>query len=195
MSTSLRELTVPEFAVWTTVNQGPGSFQAYLVSASELSTALAELEEELATMEVNAVVSSARSAEELIEESRTLVGTVLVDACGFETEDWSLLDRRRSTLQPGTFIFVTTPQSFDTFMRAAPHLSSFFGANVFTQPDSEHQRRERADARAARLASLRAWSGMNDDEVIARATAKTLARDPEYAEWLVLLGRGDLLDE
>jgi hypothetical protein len=30
--------------------------------------------------------------------------------------------------------------------------------------------------------------------VIAAAAEQTLPRDPEFAEWLVLLGRGDLLD-
>jgi hypothetical protein len=85
MSIPLRALTIPEFALWTTVNQGPGSFQAYLVSASEISTTLAELEEELATMEVHSILSSARSAEELIGESQALVGTVLISATGSRT--------------------------------------------------------------------------------------------------------------
>ena len=44
-----------------------------------------------------------------------------------------------------------------------------------------------------RLESLRQWSGMTDEEVITRAEQGTLPGDPPYAEWLVLLGRGDLL--
>jgi hypothetical protein len=35
---------------------------------------------------------------------------------------------------------------------------------------------------------------MTDDEVIAAARSGALPRDPEYAEWLVLVGQGDLLD-
>jgi hypothetical protein len=41
--------------------------------------------------------------------------------------------------------------------------------------------------------ALRRWSGLEDLEVIRRAEAGTLSPDPEYAEWLTLLGRGDLL--
>lgn len=46
---------------------------------------------------------------------------------------------------------------------------------------------------AQRLDSLREWSGKTDAMVIAEATDHTMPRDPQYAEWLVLLGRSDLL--
>jgi hypothetical protein len=36
----------------------------------------------------------------------------------------------------------------------------------------------------------REWSGLADDQVIEQASAGMLLRDPEYAEWLVLLGLG-----
>ena len=49
------------------------------------------------------------------------------------------------------------------------------------------------EERQARLASLREWSGMTDEEVIARAARGELSPDPQYALWLVLLNRGDLL--
>jgi hypothetical protein len=44
-----------------------------------------------------------------------------------------------------------------------------------------------------RLAALRAWASCGDAEVIQLAETGQLPRDPEYAEWLTLLGRGDLL--
>jgi hypothetical protein len=47
---------------------------------------------------------------------------------------------------------------------------------------------------ARRLAALRAWASKTDGEVVAAARDGTLPLDPEYAEWLVLLGHGELLD-
>jgi hypothetical protein len=44
-----------------------------------------------------------------------------------------------------------------------------------------------------RLTALRAWAGRGDAEVIQLAETGQLPRDPEYAEWLTLLGRGELL--
>lgn len=48
--------------------------------------------------------------------------------------------------------------------------------------------------RAQRLEALRGWAARSDADVVRAAEQGTLPRDPEYAEWLVLLGRGDLLD-
>ncbi|XXT14445.1 hypothetical protein WME94_29780 [Sorangium sp. So ce429] len=45
----------------------------------------------------------------------------------------------------------------------------------------------------ARLSSLRQGRGLTDAEVLERAEAGTLTLDPVFAEWLVLLGRGELL--
>jgi hypothetical protein len=76
-------------------------------------------------------------------------------------------------------------------MEAAPNLASWLGGLVFSRQDPGERL---AALRQQRLASLRAWSSKTDEDVIRDAEAGTLPRDPEYAEWLVLLGRGDLLD-
>jgi len=44
-----------------------------------------------------------------------------------------------------------------------------------------------------RLESFRAATGQTDEEVVTLAEARQLSIDPLYAEWLALLGRGDLL--
>lgn len=45
----------------------------------------------------------------------------------------------------------------------------------------------------ARLASIRNELGKSDVEILKEAEAGTLPADPVYAEWLALLGRGDLI--
>ena len=47
--------------------------------------------------------------------------------------------------------------------------------------------------REARLASLREGTGLSDAEMLLRVEAGALKLDPVIAEWLVLLGKGDLL--
>ena len=117
---------------------------------------------------------------------------LLVQAREFSTADWALLDRRRSSIaHRGLLIFLTTPVSFDELMRCAPNLASWLGGQVFAYPDDEPQL---AAHRERRLAALRAWASRSDADVVAAARAGTLPPDPEYAEWLVLLGHGELLD-
>lgn len=45
----------------------------------------------------------------------------------------------------------------------------------------------------ARLVALRNHYGMSDDELLTRVADEELPVEPEHAEWLVLLGRSDLL--
>ena len=49
------------------------------------------------------------------------------------------------------------------------------------------------EAKTARLEALRARFGMSDDELIRRVRDKKALADPEIGEWLVLIGRGDML--
>jgi len=89
-------------------------------------------------------------------------------------------------------VFVTTRPSFDDLMRTAPNLASWLGGQVFTFPS--HGETGVAAHRERRLAALRAWASRSDQEILVAARTGTLPPDPEYAEWLVLLGHGELLD-
>jgi hypothetical protein len=56
------------------------------------------------------------------------------------------------------------------------------GQDVMTEAD-----------RVDRIIELERWAHLSTVDVIARAATRTLPSDPEYAEWLVLAGRSDLL--
>jgi len=45
-----------------------------------------------------------------------------------------------------------------------------------------------------RIDALQEYLGKTNDEVITLAENRQLPTDPEYAEWLILLNRGDLLE-
>lgn len=73
----------------------------------------------------------------------------------------------------------------------SPHLASWLTSSVsFLDPNFEGLSEAE---RAERLSGLRTEMGLTDTEVVERAATGSLARDPLFAEWLVLLGRGDLL--
>jgi hypothetical protein len=189
------ELSAGEFGLRINTLLGTAAYAAYLVDASALETALVELDEELrALVSDDAVVRIApRTSEQLIAEvTATSIEIVVADTREFAVREWTLTDRRRSSIvHRGVLVFVTTPESFDDLMRHAPNLASWLGGEVFAYPDLVAAT---AAHREQRLARLRAWADKTDTQVVEEARAGSLPRDPGYAEWLVLLGHGDLLD-
>lgn len=189
------EMPAGEFALRLTTLRGTAAYTAYLANASDLETAMVELEDELrALISDDAVVRIApRSSEQLIAELAAMsVEIVVADTRTFSAREWALADRRRSAIaHRGVLVFATTPASFADLMRNAENLASWLGGEVFAYPDHDTAA---ATQREARLAALRAWASQTDAEIVEAARAGTLPRDPEYAEWLVLLGHGELLD-
>lgn len=171
-------------------------YVALLAPENAIAGLVAEVVSELRALDegLPAHQLSPASAASLLHELPSVAGGALVvDAGEFVEADWRVLDRRRSDLgREGVTVFVTTPASFDVLMRVAPNFASWLGGQVFTWDEAAGA--ASPEQIAERLASLRAWGApMTDAEVIAQAQAGTLPRDPEYAEWLVLLGRGDLV--
>jgi len=189
------EMPAGEFALRLSALRGTATYAAYLANASDLEAAITELVEELrALISDDAVVRIApRGSEQLIADlAATSVEIVVADTRTFAAPEWKLADRRRSAIaHRGVLVFATTPASFADLMRNAENLASWLGGEVFAYPDHAPVA---ATQREARLAALRAWASQTDAEIVEAARAGTLPRDPEYAEWLVLLGHGELLD-
>jgi hypothetical protein len=184
-----------DLALRASVMRGTAAYGAYLAASGDIDAAIEDLEAELVGLDDRIQVATLRpgDGEQLVTDlAASPAELILVDARSFAAPAWALLDRRRSSLAHlGVLIFVTTPSSFDELMRTAPNLASWLGAQVFAYVRDDAGVEA---ARAQRLEALRAWASKSDAEVIDEAKAGTLPRDPEYAEWLVLLGRGDLLD-
>jgi hypothetical protein len=188
-------LGVAEFALRLQVLRSASAYAAYLVASDSIDEALADLHDELGALDPVAGISRvvATSASSLVDAIDGGTAELLViDARALSADDWATLDRRRSAIaHRGVLVFVTTSTSFDSLMQHAPNLASWLAGTVFAAPD--HEPADQA-LRERRLAALRQWAAQTDEEIVAAAVAGTLPRDPEYAEWLVLLGRGDLLD-
>ena len=115
--------------------------------------------------------------------------------CGLEhaaEPNWRSFDVNRSALErTGATILWLSPESVVKMNTLAPNLRSFIGGSIFVL--SEEGGIMTAEERERRLSELRTAYELSDEAVIQQANRGTLPAEPEYAEWLVLLGRGDLL--
>lgn len=116
---------------------------------------------------------------------------------GFEswtTQDWRQLDALRSnlTVQRNAFLLLSEPAT-SLMLNHAPNLASWIGGRVY--PFTYGTEFLTIDEQEDRLVGLRSWAGKTDDEIIALAASHQLSPEPEYGEWLVLLGRGDLIEQ
>ena len=135
--------------------------------------------------------SSFEKLSEILHEPEDDI-VVLVAKTNLDTERWSALDLMRSGLErKGPIILWLSPDCVPNLSEQAPNIRSFVGGSIFyVGPDGGLM--SEAD-RQKRLAELVQFYGLSNKEVVNRAQAKTLPSEPHFVEWLVLLGRGDLV--
>jgi hypothetical protein len=106
---------------------------------------------------------------------------------------WYQFDCQRSKLmRKRGVVLILSPESAKTMFSYAPNIVSWLGSRVYSfLKDTELLSIEE---RQERLKALREWSGLTDFQIIEMAEAQTLTPESEYAEWLVLLDRGDLIE-
>ena len=109
---------------------------------------------------------------------------------GLDWGDFQAMDAGRSRLVCGArIVLVGTAQAVAQLRAHAPNLWSWMGSR---EPARWTMLVDSA-ATEARLETLRADAGRSDEQVLAMAEKGTLPTDPRFVEWLVLLGRSDLL--
>ena len=113
----------------------------------------------------------------------------VTDLRGLSDEALVELDRTRDSRVGSTSqVFLGSAADLSRLARNAPHTWSLVGPDCWTlDPEAD-----RLDV-PARLEQLRTLTGWTNEAVLAAAIAGTLPNDPVWAEWLALLGRGDLL--
>jgi hypothetical protein len=196
MSVGLKPMGAAEAALRLMARRGRGDWMALVVEPdADITSAATELAEEMETLGDSAVerVSTAVNAEDLAARLAAHRGPVVLSGLdGWPASEWAHFDRLRSRFaREERTALVLGRATFERVVHEAPNFSSWLGASVVAyRPDASVLNEEE---QARRLEALREWGGLTDDEVLARASSGTLPRDPEFAEWLVLLGRGDLL--
>jgi hypothetical protein len=192
----LRKVTVNELLTRIGVQSEGNIWSATVVVDSEIFQAVEELSEGIeifAECRVQSIDVSEIKLE-FIEAIDPDVDYVVLwnFGCWIQME-WQGLDSFRSRLDRGKRggILIVSQQAVEQMISAAPNFSSWVGGKIF-QLVLDEELLSDAD-REARLSALRSWTGWSDQEVLAKATAQELPSDPEYGEWLILLGRGDLI--
>lgn len=107
-------------------------------------------------------------------------------------DEWGVLDVNRSALErPGPLILWLPISSVGALNANAPNIRSFIGGSIFALSDEGSFMTEQE--RANRIEELSASYNLSSKAVVEMAQRGTLPAEPDFAEWLVLLGRGDLL--
>lgn len=173
------------------------NFWSLLVTSPEQQhQALTELEESIPifidaaikiitiTLDVEALIQVVQSSEDYI---------LLWKFDRWPPEQWQQFDYARSRFSHDKGgILLLTPNSAKQFQTHAPNFASWIGSRVY---DLELGLEILTEAESQqRLEDLQQFTGKTDLEVIRLAETGQLPTDPEYGEWLVLLGRGDLLE-
>ena len=196
MSSTLASLDPAAFALRCAASAGAAAYLVYVTPPDVVRAMAHEIQAELQALEPNAfLVEGAAPLDLLRVLHQRPAEHAVVSAPEYAADDWKLLDRRRSSMQrAGVTAIITSFKSFDTLSQVAPNLASWIGGEVFALPSENTEDERQKRLRDVRLESLRKQFGLTDQAVIDAAVARTLPRDPAFAEWLVLLGRGDLLD-
>jgi hypothetical protein len=170
------------------------AYLGYVAAQDSAEDVIAELAEEVSALDPTIRLARlvVTHGDELVDSlTRRPEEIVLLDVTALASDDWSTVDRRRSDLaHRGVVVFVVTDVGFEALMRHAPNFASWLAGEVFAVV---HEDEDATELGAQRLAELRVWGRCSDDEIVAKAAAGSLPPDPEYAEWLILLGRADLL--
>lgn len=177
--------------------RGETGWLAVLTVAADPAAPLDELQTELRSvlqMPVRVIQLEPSTFDELREALHQPDddAVILSGGTGLTPEKWRSLDIMRSALErKGPVVLWLAPSDVANIAEYAPNIRSFIGSSIFVAgPDggtmTEAERQER-------LTQLSQHYGMTAEETVRRAEAKALPHEPEFVEWLVLLGRGDLV--
>ncbi len=112
----------------------------------------------------------------------------------WDQQDWKTFDGFRSRLDRGQKggCLILTEQSSRLMLHHAPNFVSWLGARIY--PFLKDAEMLTPDERDRRLEALQNHFNQSNEEIIQLAKNRQLPSDPEFAEWLILLDRGDLLE-
>lgn len=173
----------------------PGAWLVVVVELENREQVISELLDELNAAElpnrrIRVVEDKDRWMAQMLD---SLLDIVVLD--GFEhwsEKDWREADYLRSRLsRPGPQVWILQLSCVNDLVRFAPNLASFIGGNVFAVDQRVGLLTQ--EEIATRLDQYRNRYGMTDEVLFEKARTRVLAWEPEFAEWLTLIGRGELI--
>jgi hypothetical protein len=185
-----------QIAIRLDIRGGTG-WLAVLSPATDAASGLDELQAELRSVlqkPVRVIELEPATFEQLREALHQPDddAVVLSGGAGLAPEKWRSLDIMRSAMERGgPVILWLAAADVANVANFAPNIRSLIGSDYFVVgPDgglmTEAERQER-------LKQLSEHFGFSGEETVRKAEAGELPHDPEFVEWLVLMGRGDLV--
>ena len=197
MSSVPRLLALAEFALRVVARPGRGDWLVLIAPETGIKEIAVRLKAEIEVLgdclvEYIEAPEGARTLVRSVRGTERRKAILLSGTEHFSEEEWRHLDLLRNLLgREGIVVLVATARSVEKLASNAPNLASWIGGSIWrVDTGSEFLSKEE---RATRLKSLRRWAKMDDNEVLRRAQDRTLPKEPEFEEWLVLLGRADLI--
>ncbi|MBI1787334.1 MAG: hypothetical protein HYR60_07265 [Acidobacteria bacterium] len=168
-----------------------------LVASPNDGSLVSELRRELevqAAVPLAVIDAKALSAVALVERLRvTEEPVVLISGLeGWNEKEFVSLDVNRSGLEKGAFVvFRIDLGTVARLLDRAPNLRSVMGTSILiAAPDPSSMS---SGEISSRLQQLREHYRMSDQEVVEQAGLGSLPAEPHFVEWLVLLGRSELV--
>ena len=143
---------------------------------------------------VRVVPSSGSSFEKLRGDLGESAGdpVLIADLDEADAERWRALDVNRSAwLREGAVVLWLSAAGVANLCSYAPNIRSIVGGSIFYLGTDGGAMT--VAERDQRIADLESHFQMNSAEVIRQAESGVLPTEPHFVEWLVLLGRGDLV--
>ena len=117
---------------------------------------------------------------------------LVTDLDGADAERWRALDVNRSAwLREGAVVLWLSAAGVTNLCAYAPNIRSIVGGSIFHLGTDGGAMT--ATERDQRIADLESHFEMTSAKVISLAESGGLPAEPHFVEWLVLLGRGDLV--
>lgn len=194
---NVRPSSVAELALRVATTTGTASWLVLVVPEGrerEIAIQLSEDIQALGQVKV-AELTEVPGAESLINAIREAPSDSVVVVTGLDlltNIEWEHLDLLRSRLlSKRSVVLVLTRSGAGVLTDRAPNLASWIGGAIW-ELDLARESLSPED-RDARLTFLRKWARKSDEEILGMARAGKLPKEPEFTEWLVLLGRADLI--
>jgi hypothetical protein len=167
-----------------------------IVQEEDSIAVISELEESIPLFIDDSIeiITADCEVEEIIHQLHYSINSHILihDFSGWAILKWKQFDYLRNSFAPNKGgIFLLTAQEVGLFQLHAPNFASWIGSRVYhIQFNSEVLTGNECEER---LQTLREQTGKSDSQIIQLAEDDKLSLDPEYGEWLILLGRGDLI--
>jgi hypothetical protein len=191
-----RPIALSEFSLRVAARPANGDWFVLVTPAGQLQDTLETL-----SVDIEAFTGSAPKVVDRIDNAREFFAavrgsqekvTIIAGFESFSAAEWQLIDQSRSGLEGAhAVVLIATRRQLDLIVQDAPNLASWLTGGIWRLGDDIEQM-STAEVQE-RLASLRRATGLTDENVIERATEGKLEHDAQFTEWLLLLGRGDLI--